>query len=410
MSWDNNIIKRIIDLDEQEKNKMKRIIYILILIAITISNCTTPIIIPTTSANSNLLVVEGIINAGSDSTIITLSRTVLVSAKTTVNPETKATITVENATATVGTLTETVKGTYASKGLNLDITKQYRLRIKTSNGKTYASDLATPKITPPIDSLGYNITGTGLQIYVNAHDATNNTRYYRYDYRETWQFHAAFQTGYISNGTALLNRTPAQDIYSCFASDTTSNTILNSTAALSQDVVYQFPIVSVVSSAEKIEQKYSILVQQVALTKDAYTFWDNLKKNTEELGGIFDAQPSSIAGNIHNVNDATEPVIGYVSVGTVQKKRIYITRGQLPRSWALLDPYGCMVDTALINPPKVPNAPPEVRATLIVLPPQGYAIFPFADASMNIIGYMYTVPICADCTLRGTKTQPIFWK
>ncbi len=390
---------------------MRRIIYGLIAFSGMITSCTSSFIPPTTTTNANILVVEGMINTNSDSTIITLSRTVIVTAKTTIAPELNAIITVENGSATVvGTLTSIGKGIYATKGLNLDITKQYRLRIRTSNNKTYISDLATPKITPPIDSLGYNITNTGLQVYVNAHDATNNTRYYRYDFRETWQFHSAFQTSYISDGTNLNVRTPAQDIYSCFASDTTSSTLLNSTASLSQDLVYQFPIVSVLSSSEKIEQKYSILVQQEALTQDAYNFWYNLKKNTEDLGSIFDALPSSTAGNIHNANDATEPVIGYVSVGTVQKKRIYITRQQLPQAWTLFDPYGCHVDTALINPPMTPNAPPSVKAALITLPPQGYAIFPFADATLKIIGYMYTVPICADCTLRGTKTQPIFWK
>ena len=387
---------------------MSKAIYILLVImALTITTCTTPLVIPTTLFNSNFLVVEGIINPGSDSTIIHLSRSVVVSAKTVVNPETKATITVETPTTTVATLTEIVKGTYASKGLNLDITKQYRLRIITSNSKTYLSDLAAPKITPPIDSVGFNITNTGLQVYVDAHDATNSTHYYRYDYRENWQFHAFYQTGYISDGTKLNIRTPAQDIYNCFGSDTTSSTILYSTAALSQDLVYQFPVSIIPSSSEKIEQKYSILVQQVALSKDEYIFWTNLKKNTEQLGSIFDALPSTIAGNIHNPNDPTEPVIGYVSVATVQKKRIYITRGQLPKDWSPADPYGCVpIDTAYYIPPPYLLHPFLVNPSVIALPVQGYAVAPLSDGN----GYLFAYPLCTDCTLRGTKTQPIFWK
>jgi len=381
-----------------------------------IGACSTPLVIPTTQFNSNLLVVEGLINTGSDSTIITLSRTVLVSAKTTVKPETKATITVETASTTVATLTEIVNGTYASKGLNLNISQQYRLRIKTSNGKSYTSDFAIPKITPPIDSIGYNITATGLQVYVNTHDATNSTHYYRYDYRETWQFHAFYYTPYISDGTNLIIRTPAQDIYSCFATDTTSNTILNSTASLSQDLAYQFPISFIPSTSEKIETKYSILLQQVALTKDAYIFWDNLKKNTEQLGSIFDAQPSSIAGNIHNTNDATEPVIGYISITNVQKKRIYITNGQLPKDWVPADPYDCNPpDSAFFYPPSMYAIP--VYPTLIVSPVTGYAIAPFntifnhpSNSANPALGYLFGEPKCADCTLRGTKTQPYFWK
>jgi len=363
-----------------------------------IGACSTPLVIPTTQFNSNLLVVEGLINTGSDSTIITLSRTVLVSAKTTAKPETKAIITVENATSTVGTLTEIVNGTYASKGLNLDNTKQYRLRIKSSNGKMYLSDWVNAKVTPPIDSLGYNFTGPGLQIYANTHDAANNIHYYKYTYRETWQFHATNYTMYISDGKTLNIRTPAQDIYSCFGSDSTTSIFLNSTATLSQDLTYQLPIVAIDSTSEKVEIKYSILLTQVALTADAYQFWQNLKKNTEQLGSIFDAQPSSTLGNIHNIADATEPVIGYISVGTVQRKRIYITRAQVPLRWriATYPPY-CLVDT-VFNP----------ATPLINFPVQGYAIAPFGTGKQS--GYMFVLPLCADCTLRGTKTQPIFWK
>jgi len=388
---------------------MSKLAYILLIaVAVMIGACSTPLVIPTTQFNSNLLVVEGLINVGSDSTIITLSRTVLVSAKTTLKPETKATITVENASATVATLNELGNGIYASKGLNLDNTKQYRLRIKTSNGKMYVSDLTDVKVTPPIDSIGYNFKSPGLQIYANTHDATNNSRYYMYTYRETWQFHTPYYTPYISDGTNLNLRTPAQDIYTCFATDTTTDIFLNSTETLSQDLVYQLPIVAIDSASEKVQIKYSILLQQVALTKDAYTFWQNLKKNTEQLGGIFAAQPTGNLGNIHNIADATEPVIGYISAGTIQRKRIYITRAQVPQSWRVFDPYGCVSMESLFNPGSPPSVP-DTKAAVIDLPVHGYATAPIYGGT-NIIGYDFAFAVCADCTLRGTKTQPSFWK
>jgi len=382
---------------------MDKVIYILIVVVIIIYGCVKPYTPATTTTNANVSVVEGIINTGADSTIIKLSRTVIVTSATTANPETKAIITVENAQATVGTLTETVKGTYGVPALNLDNTKQYRIRIKTSNGKTYVSDLVDAKVTPPIDSVGYAINSTGLQVYVNAHDATNNTRYYKYTYDETWQFHAMYQTGYISNGTALSERTPVQQIYYCYGNETSANTVINSTAALTQDVVYQFPITANAATSEKIETKYSIYITQFGLTPEAYTFWENLKKNTEELGSIFDAQPSQLIGNIHNLTDASERVIGYISAGTVQIKRVYITKAQLPPGWQTAYPYACDLDTALISQPS-PFKYADVTATLISIPIHGYARSPFTN------GYVYTEPDCADCTTRGVITQPSFWK
>ncbi|MDO3626770.1 DUF4249 family protein [Mucilaginibacter sp. BT774] len=78
---------------------------------------------------------------------------------------------------------------------------------------------------------------------------------------------------------------------------------------------YQNPILSIASSAEKLSVEYSILVKQYALSADAYKFYANLKKNTEQLGSIFDAQPSAIRGNIHFVTTPAEPVIGYLCIG-----------------------------------------------------------------------------------------------
>ncbi len=36
---------------------------------------------------------------------------------------------------------------------------------------------------------------------------------------------------------------------------------------------------------------------------DAYNFWTNLKRNTEQLGSLFDLQPFTELGNITCVND-----------------------------------------------------------------------------------------------------------
>ena len=72
----------------------------------------------------------------------------------------------------------------------------------------------------------------------------------------------------------------------------------------------------------------------------------NLKKNTEQLGSIFDALPSQINGNIHSATNPSEPVIGYISVGNVSSQRIFITKQQLPSSWIPTPTYlYCQIDS-----------------------------------------------------------------
>jgi len=382
---------------------MRRIaFYVSIVIIVVIFNsCRKPLDIKTTTSNSNILVVEGLINIGADSTKIKLSRTVIIGNKTTANPEGNAIVTIENAQATVATLKEITKGTYASPGLNLDKTKQYRVRIKTSTNKTYLSDLTEAKVTPPIDSVGYTINNSGMLIYANTHDATNNSRYYLYTFTEAWKFHSDYFSGYITNGTALIGRTPGQIVYYCFSSDASTTIVLNSTAALAQDIAYQAPITSIDFSSEKLQMRYSIMVTQTALTKEAYAFWDNLKKNTENLGSIFDAQPSEISGNIHNTADASEPVIGYISAATTQSKRIFIDNTGLPSKFVAKSPFTCMIDTAKIKDGGVQNNLIPIYTTLYTLAPFGLS---------SIEGYTYSNKSCSDCTIRGTLKQPSFWK
>lgn len=300
------------------KKAIKYTIYVLA--ALGVWACKVPYNPPAITAVNNYLVVEGLINI-TDSTYIKLSRTVNISSASTTKPELKAIVTIESNKGTSYALAELGNGTYAAPPLNLSNANQYRIRIKTANGEQYLSDFGDTKASPPIDSLTFK-TSTNLKIYVNTHDPNNATRYYRWDFTEAWEFHPSFNSQYISDGLHIILRTPAQQIWDCYTGDGSSNITLATTTQLSQDVVTQQLVNTVDSSAEKISVKYTILVKQYALTQDAYNYWTLLKKNTEQLGSIFDSQPSASIGNIHNVNNPAEPVIGYISAGTVTSSRI----------------------------------------------------------------------------------------
>jgi hypothetical protein len=407
-----------------------KISFCVLILFIATTSCRkqyTPAIINTPNS---YLVVEGVINSGSDSTFIKLSRTVKLSSKVTRNPEPDATVTVEGDQNASYLLAESGNGIYSGAGLHLDNTHKYRLRIKTADGKQYLSDYVAVLDSPPIDSISYDTKGTplgpGLNIYANTHDQSNKTRYYRWDYQETWIIHANFESFYKSNGDTVLLRDMINDnIYNCWQNDTSSTIILGSSAKLTQNVIFNNPIVSIVSTAEKLGAEYSINVRQYALSAEAYTFFTSLKKNTEQLGSIFDAQPSEIRGNIHAVNNASEPVIGFVCVGSSSIRRIFIKKSQLPDPWIADKFYtGCSLKTD----ERYNNAPCCYYSFVI----QGDTLnqvdefinynkpiaFPFPVIPIGAIqrpgspplGYTAATKECADCTLRGTNKKPAFWE
>ncbi len=356
--------------------------------------CRKPYAPPAIKSGQSYLVVEGFINTGADTTKIKLSRTVNLSNKTATNPVTGAIVTVESKGGADYQLTEITSGTYIATTLNLDNTQQYRLRIRTADNKQYVSDFVAVMVTPPIDNVGFNVVtkpDTGVQVYASTHGPDNSTRYYRWDYDETWEFHAKYQSDWETNGYQIVPRVVSR--YICFKTDTSSTVVLGSSAKLQHNVIYQAPIAFISFTSEKIEMDYSILLRQYAVTADAYSFWTNLKTNTEQLGSIFDAQPSQLAGNIHNVNDASEPVIGYMSACNVTTQRIFITSNQLPY-WVPTYPYpNCDIEDA--------HTPGDIAQQI----PLGSPIIPLSKG-----GATFTYYTCADCTIRGSLKRPSFWQ
>jgi hypothetical protein len=369
-------------------------------LAVALPGCIDPYMPDVIDSTKSYLVVDGIINSQGVTTIV-LSRTYDIAAKTAPPVETGATLYVEDEAAARYTLREsTTKGTYTSASLTLSPAKKYRLHIRTIGGKEYASNYVAVKNTPPIDNISWQAATSGLNIYVNSHDDANDTHYYRWSYEETWEIRPL-----LVPSVEYLNRR-MQDIrvpypQSCWITEKSANIILGNTTSLGRDVVSDQLLRSFSTTSDRLYNKYSILVRQYAQTKEEYEYWSLLKKNTENIGTLFDPLPAQLTGNVHCLNDDTELALGYVGASSVQEKRIFISRGQLPPAWRLLTGYeSCVppdtvklsnVDNTFSNPAVIPVSP--------AFSPMG-----------SLQGYTRSGVECVDCRKRGTAVRPSFWQ
>lgn len=366
---------------------MKRFIYILILLAGCKEEFHPPV---SNSTNYNYLVVEGNIVAGDDSTFVHLTRTVPVSDTSIIQPELNASITVESENGSTYPLQEKGNGFYFAPPLNISTNENYRLHIITSNGKEYASEYVPVKITPPIDSISWKLDeNTGVTIYATAHDATGNTRYYRWDYVETWERRSQDSSVLIYDPSLhnVRYRVPAEQVYRCWNTDTSSEILIANTAGLSADVLFEKPLTNMPYGSYKINWVYSIDVKQYALTEQAYEYWENLKKNTEEQGGIFGPQPFADYGNIRCLTDASEPVLGYISANSVSQQRIYIYWRDVQWPYAYRECVDTTVTKEMIE--TVYSGPIFLPVTYVFQPPG--AVFGRSAE-------------CVDCRLNGGGT------
>jgi len=296
--------------------------------------------------------------------------------------------------------------------LNLPVAKKYCLHITTANGEEYQSDFEANKITPDIDSVVYTPQKSGVQFYVNTHDNTNSTRYYRWDYDETWTYFSIYNSVLYYKNQQIIARPIDSLVYECYEHAIPSNSIFVGTSnKLTQDVISHFPLGYVDASTGKISHVYSLLVKQYALTPDAFSYWQLLQKNTEQLGSIFDVQPSGTGGNIHCISHPAERVIGFISVSTIQTKRIFVVGNTLPfhvpSQVPPPNPNECGSDSILF----IPTFTYNVRLSDIFATGDTIPISFLANPATNmVIGYTFAPIFCVDCrVLGGTNVKPSYW-
>ena len=358
-----------------------------------VTACKEPYLPPEIKNPNSYLVVDGELHIGSDSTYITLSRTRSLQDSVPNIPELYAQVLVLGENGEQYQLVPIGNGVYATNYIGLGVNERCKLVINTNDGKSYVADSIQVLNSPPIDSVSWKQdTGAvankqGVNIYVTTHDPSNTTTYYRWEYQETYEYHAKYDAFYFYENGSIVPRLPSEHTFVCWKERPSTELLLASSAGLSADLIFEQPLVFIPQGSQQISVKYSLLVKQTALSKAAYDYLQDLRKNTELTGSIFDPQPSQMAGNIRCVTDPSVPVLGFVYASTVQEQRIFIDNDTLGH-WGYDIP-GCHI---------IEN--PSAFFGLIPLyplpPPQG--------------GYAWAYPQCADCTLDGgTLTKPDYW-
>ncbi len=170
---------------------MKRTLLFALLLGVIVSACKEPFDAHLRPEQTNYLVVEGYINVTGYSTI-SLSRTQPLNDSTTLKKETNATVTIEGEDNSSFPLSEIGDGSYTTYVPSLSPLQQYRLHIKTTTGGEYLSAFSKVRETPNIDNVSWKQKDNGIEIYVDTHDPQDSTRYYKWDYVETWEIHSAY--------------------------------------------------------------------------------------------------------------------------------------------------------------------------------------------------------------------------
>lgn len=406
---------------------MKKILpyrFLITIILASVLGCTTPYQYQT-NGFEDAIVIEATITDQYKNQEIKLSRTYKLEEKTPTF-ESKAIVFVTDDIGNKYDFKETGELYVSLNQFQASPGRQYQLHIRTSNGRSYISTTEKLPQQTKIDKLEAKAATKngviGAEITVNSTDPTNNSRYYKYEYEETykiiapkWYYQKAvsvfFAPGSNPKGRVdFIDR--KEEARVCFSSRKSNELILTNTNQLAQDRVTDFPVRFISSKDPIIRNRYSILVKQYVQNLAAHTFFETLKEISNTGSILSQTQPGFFYGNINPVDNPGEKVIGYFDVSSYSEKRLFFNFTEvLPGQLIPPYQYDCPVP---IPDSEVENfvftycfSPiPECKGNLILdlLSSGTRTYFPVENGD-----YILYPLECGDCTSFSSNIKPSFW-
>jgi len=390
--------------------KTKIFFYLFVLASLVIA-CVSEYKANLPYSNDQVLIVDG--NIMEDTTVIFyLSKS--FSMDTAVIPQESFDV---NAVVTIigGNGYESPPATYLGEGAySMDIGKlddnvKYGIQI-VYDGNTYQSELSNPITTPEIDSVSWiqPENNGAVSLRVSTHDETSEeAKFFMWDYAETWEFAADYVTTTFFNpdSSTFYTITPPP-FYYCWRNNVSHNYIVGSTESLKENRIINKQIIQYDSFDERFSILYSVMVNQKAISKGAYDYYQNKIKLNEEMGGLFSPQPSEVNGNITCITNSSKRVMGYVEVTkNTTHQRMFVYRNQLTRPMVYSD---CVV----ISNDSVLKILGAMNITYADFYQQGFrpAGAPDPDPRTSMHPSGWSTASCTNCTANGgSKTKPDYW-
>ncbi|WP_299535308.1 DUF4249 domain-containing protein [Ulvibacterium sp.] len=313
--------------------------------------------------------------------------------------------------------TETDAGTYVSDVMfGAQPNQSYRLLITTADGREYASSpTELPPLTAEITDVYAERTTTdsgldGMGIFVNSFDPTGNSIYYKYEYEATykiiapkWSSSQLVANSDESQTVRVVGRDPDNEERTCYATEKSNTFSLTNTSRVGEDRVSDFNVRFINRDNYIISHRYSLLVKQFVLSRQAFEFYETLQDFSGVESLFSDSQPGFIVGNIFPEDNGEDQVVGIFEVSSVSEKRVFFNYSDFFPGEDL---------------------PPFVDDCGQVTFPSGFSPIlhdlvktnrvSYSDEIRNELGaleaYIVVPRVCGDCTVLGSNVIPDFWE
>ena len=349
--------------------------------------CVAPALLPmacvdpedlTLHGTVDVIVVDGTITNLAEPQIIRLNRSRAdpLTGRFGVLPLTKISVQVVVDSSLIIDCHETVDGSYQlPSDFKGRASHAYQLRFTLGDGKQYVSTQQVMPTVPPINKLSVQFNPktlpvtlmngftAGYDLLIDVQDPAAQRNFYRWDWnlyeKQDW-CQSCTQGYYMTNKLTLVSSFPNALIYraepdileDCF--DAPSSLLFGPTFTPTpyfiNDYVCRTQCWEIIHShilnlfSDQFTNGGSILaknvgqipyythnpalveIRQSSLTPGAYQFLTLFQQQTQNTGGLADTPPAALVGNVHNVANPQEKVVGYFTASAVNSLRYWLDK------------------------------------------------------------------------------------
>ena len=308
-------------------------------------------------------------------------------------PGTQASIVSSTGQETKLTSVGTEGGFLPPANFRINYAEKYTLKFSLGDGQSYQSTPQQMLPTPPIDKVYdvYNpksrLSNDGKtqlssnEIYLDFQDIPNQKNNYMWRYThyerlvhcvtcEANALYVAASQSCVKNAQAFL-RNPPYD-YQCDGNcyNILRNNTVNILSDISSDgrlikgrLIGKIPVYSLSGCL--------VVVDQMSVSQEIFDFNKILESQSTATGGLADTPAAAIVGNIRNLTNSTERIVGYFGLADIKNYRHWVSRAaaQTPLAYQI----GHMpVEEPPAGPKFIPMAPCKKSATRTNVTPEGW--------------------------------------
>ncbi len=311
-----------------------KIRYMFIFLLMFFINCKEEFIINTNNVEP-LIVIDGLITDQEGPYTVRISKTSPVNEAKLI-PYENCIVSIYENDLESEILTEVEPGIYktSENGIRGKVGSTYHITISTPDNNQYVSEYQQIPDHIGIDSVytkeefrkikDYPFDLPGYQFYIDTEKANTHESYFMWKLIETYEYTVDYMLYARFDGQFHYDVRDQDKYFRCWRTEKINKIFTASTSNLNILQIKEQPLNFVGTDTKRLQVKYSILLMQYCLNKEAFIYW---KKCGEMFGGdnfLISVQPYNIEGNIKNTNDPNELVLGFFTAASTTHKRIFV--------------------------------------------------------------------------------------